>query len=45
MATQLTQMELETDYLSCWLTGSYPKSDMKDRSKEIIKLGLQDKIQ
>lgn len=37
----LTQMELETDFLSCTLAGSKPKSDVKDPAKISAKRRLQ----
>mmetsp|Transcript_31761 Transcript_31761/g.48731 ORF Transcript_31761/g.48731 Transcript_31761/m.48731 type:complete len:82 (-) Transcript_31761:199-444(-) len=33
MAQLLTSMELESDFLSCTLAGSAPKSDLKDPTK------------
>ena len=33
MANVLTQLELEREYLSCWLAGSAKTSDLKDGQK------------
>ena len=41
IASALTQLELERDYLSCWLAGSAKTSDLKDSQKQKVKENLQ----